>query len=260
MKRLKDIKLFCSDMDGTLFLGKELFPWTPPFLKKLEETGRQLVVLTNNSSKGKADWGNKLRGMGIDITDDGVFSSGEATAIALKAEKPGAKVFIAGTLELISEFAEHGFRLSKKDPDFVVLGFDTTMTYEKMRLLCDFVRAGYPYIATHPDPNCPTDEGPIPDIGAMIDFVKRATGRAPDRIIGKPNRTMIEAVSHKTGVPIPNIAVIGDMLTTDMKLADNAGTLGILVLSGEVKEQEIADSPIKPGLVINNTGELIPYL
>ncbi|MEE4195159.1 MAG: HAD family hydrolase, partial [Anaerolineae bacterium] len=165
---LNEIKCFLLDMDGTIYLGDALLPGALDFLDTVQKQGKQFLFLTNNSSKNPNQYVKKLAKLGIDVTVEQVFTSGMATAIYLKQQKPDAKVYLVGTPGLEEEFRSHGFILTDEDPDFVVLGFDTTLTYEKLWKICDFVREGKPYIATHPDNNCPTPTGFMPDIGAMI--------------------------------------------------------------------------------------------
>ena len=157
---------------------------------------------------------------------------------------------MVGTPSLEDEFRQHGFPLVQQQPDFVVLGFDTTLTYQKLWNLCDLARAGVPYIATHPDFNCPTDTGFMPDIGAMIAFVKAATGREPDVVIGKPNRFIVDAAAAKLNLPVSQLGMIGDRLYTDIALGSSTGITTVLVLSGETKLEDLKDSLFQAGLCI----------
>ena len=141
-----------------------------------------------------------------------------------------------------------GVPLEEAHPQVVVLGFDTTITYNKLRLLCDAVRAGLPYIATHPDYNCPVAGGFIPDIGAVIAFVKASTGRDPDAVIGKPNAYIARAAAHKYGVSLEDVCMVGDRLYTDIALgACGCGTA--LVLCGETTPEALAAGSVTPGVV-----------
>ena len=139
-----------------------------------------------------------------------------------------------------TKFDSMDFGWKNTQPDVIVLGFDTTLTYEKLWKLCDFVRAGLPYIATHPDFNCPTETGFMPDIGAMIAFVNASTGREPDLVVGKPNRMIVDAVAHKLGLQIPEMAMVGDRLYTDIALGQTSGITTCLVLSGETHPEDLA--------------------
>ncbi len=173
---------------------------------------------------------------------------------------PGAAVFLVGTPPLEDEFRQHGFQLVQKDPDLVVLGFDTTLTYRKLWTLCDHVRAGVPYIATHPDFNCPTETGWMPDVGAMIAFVKAATGREPDLVVGKPNRIIVDAAAIKLKLAVEQLAMIGDRLYTDIALGQSSGIATVLVLSGETTPGDLQESPFKPDYVFQDLAGVADYL
>ncbi|MCG2767806.1 MAG: HAD hydrolase-like protein, partial [Anaerolineae bacterium] len=170
-----------------------------------------------------------------------------------------ARIYPVGTPALEEEFAAHGFVLTDESPDFAVLGFDTTLTYEKLWKLCDFVRAGVPYVATHPDLNCPTSQGFMPDIGAMIAFVKASTGCEPT-VIGKPNREIVEAVKERTGLPGSALCIVGDRLYTDIAMGEESGITTVLVLTGETHLEDIENSPYKPDSVFRDLGALADAL
>ena len=193
--------------------------------------------------------------MGLEVSADRILTSGEATASTLASRDGGARIYLVGTPSLQREFLDHGFDLSDEDPDTVVLGFDTTLTYDKLSRLCSLVRRGTPYIATHPDLNCPTAEGPIPDIGATIAFVEASTGRSPDEIIGKPFQPMLAVILSRTGLSPSQICMVGDRLYTDIAMGLH-GLRTALVLCGETRPEDLAESPYKPDLVVSGIGEL----
>ena len=243
------------DMDGTIYLGDRLLPGAKETFEHFERLGLSYLILTNNSSKHRGLYGEKLRRLGLDVPDGNIFTSGEATVLYIARDRPGARIYLVGTPALEEEFTGHGFRLVQDDPQLAVLGFDTTLTYEKLWKLCDFVRAGLPYIATHPDFNCPVEGGFMPDIGAMIAFVEASTGRRPDVIVGKPYTPIVEAVEQKTGIPIQATCMTGDRLYTDIALGA-AGVRTILTLSGETKREDLASSTNKPDAIIDNLSDL----
>jgi 4-nitrophenyl phosphatase/NagD protein len=259
VSQLKVIKCFIFDMDGTIYLGSRLLPGAADLLDYLQKQAVPYYFLTNNSSKSKLDYVEKLAAFNLPVTPDQIFTSGEATAIYLQREKPGARLFVVGTPSLEAELRRYGFNLVQDNPDTVVLGFDTTLTYEKIWKLCDFVRDGYPYIATHPDINCPTESGFMPDIGAIMALVVSSTGREADLVIGKPNPPIIQAILEKTGLPPAQLAMVGDRLYTDIALG-KAGISTILVLSGETKRQDILDAPVQPDFVFKNLAEFYKIL
>jgi len=257
---LSQVRCFLLDMDGTFYLGEQLLEGALDFIQVLQERGCEYLFLTNNSSKDSQQYVEKITRLGLPISRDKVLTSGEATAMHLQAQKPGAQVYVVGTAALENEFKECGFVLTDEAPDFIVLGFDTALTYTKLWKLCDLVRAGVPYLATHPDYNCPTETGFMPDIGATIAFVKASTGREPDLIVGKPNRLLAEKAAERMGLPLSAMCMIGDRLYTDIALGATAGIPTILVLSGETQADEVEGSPHQPTYIFQNLGAVAEYL
>ena len=259
MNSLADIRLFLLDMDGTVYLGSRLLPGSLDFLRYLGETGRDHLFLTNNSSRNADYYAQKLTKLGWPAQPGEILTSGEATALYLGGLKPSARVYLLGTPDLETEFAAHGFVLTDENPDYVVLGFDMTLTYDKLVRACDLVRGGVPFIATHPDLNCPTETGYIPDCGAMTALITASTGVTP-KVIGKPNREIIDAMFRKKPVRRDQVAMVGDRLYTDIVMGHNAGVTSVLVLSGEAKESDIPAAPVKPDHVAGGLGALYEAL
>ena len=260
MKELGEIKCFLLDMDGTINLGQNLLPGAREFMSYLKESGREFLFLTNNSSKDSSHYVKKMTNLGIPCDADHVLTSGDATAIYINNLKPQARVYLMGTPELQHEFEQAGIVLTDEDPDFVVLGFDMTLTYAKLVKGCDFVRQGLPYIATHPDFNCPVENGFIPDTGAMIELIKASTGRTPV-VIGKPNREIIEsAFKKRAGFKLDEFAMVGDRVYTDIKTGVNAGITSILVLSGESTVEDLAKNNVEATFVFDGVGDIYKAL
>ncbi len=260
MDKLKNIETFLLDLDGTFYLGDQLFPWSLPFVDAMERLGKRFIFVTNNSSQNGDYYVNKIRNLGATITTEQVFTAGQATIFYLKKYNYPKKIYLVGTPALEQEFSEAGFILTKKDPETVVLGFDLTLTYEKLQTACAFIRQGVPFIATHPDFNCPTPEGPIPDCGAMIALITASTGVKP-KIIGKPYPEMIEALRAKYGLEdASTIAMVGDRLYTDIAMGNAAGITSILVLSGEATLDDVKESDVKPDVIIENLGDITRVL
>jgi HAD superfamily hydrolase (TIGR01457 family) len=259
MDKLKKVKCFILDMDGTIYLSSKLIDGSLDFLSLLEKQGKDFLFLTNNSSKNKKAYKEKLANLGCYVEEDKVFTSGEATTIYLSKEKAGAKVFLLGNEYLEEEFMDSGFTLIKdrsEIPDFVVLGFDTTLTYEKVWIACDHIVNGIPYIATHPDINCPLAGGKyMPDTGAMIKMIEASTGKTPF-VIGKPNKQVVDSIIEKYGLERDELAMVGDRLYTDVKLGINSGIVSILVLSGETTKEDVEKSDFKPDYVFDSVKEI----
>lgn len=259
-ERLARVRGFLLDMDGTFFLGDRLLEGALRFVEVLGRQGKAFLFLTNNSSRDARHYAEKITRLGLPIPASQVLTSGEATARHLLATRPGARLFVVGTPALEAELRAHGFDLDAGRPEVAVLGFDTTLTYDKLWRLCDLVRAGLPYVATHPDLNCPTETGFMPDIGAMIAFVRASTGREPDLVVGKPSRAIVEAAARKLGLPLDALGMIGDRLYTDIALGEAAGIATVLVLSGETRREDLAGSPFRPAYVFDHLGAVADWL
>src|SRR5690606_25027069 len=145
-QQLAHVRCLMLDMDGTIFLGNQLLPGALQLFDLVRERGLEYLILTNNSSRQPAYYADKLHRLGLDVPEDRIFTSGEATATYLCQHMPGARVYVVGTPGLEDTFRAAGFTLDEERPDVAVLGFDTTLTYDKLWRLCDLVRAGLPYI------------------------------------------------------------------------------------------------------------------
>jgi HAD superfamily hydrolase (TIGR01457 family) len=259
MPILSHIRCFVLDMDGTVYLGDRLLPGALEFFAYLRSTGRDFLFLTNNSSRHAESYAKKLAHLGIACQAGNILTSGEATASYLNTLKKNARVFLLGTPELEEEFRQQGFTLTEESPDFVVLGFDKTLTYAKVVTACDLIRARVPFVATHPDLNCPTESGYIPDCGAMTALISAATGVQP-KVIGKPNREIIDMILRKKAYAPDQLAIVGDRLYTDMATGINAGICTVLVLSGETKLADLTAASLRPAYVCRDLAELTELL
>lgn len=242
---LKSKKLFILDMDGTFYLGDRLIEGSLGFLEKLKHTGREFLFFTNNSSKNSTFYKKKLANMGCFIEESSIVTSGDVTIKFLKENYPESGVYLVGTELLCESFKKGGIRLTEDKPDIVVLGFDTTLTYEKITKACTFVRNGALFMATHLDLNCPTEDGFIPDCGAMCAMVEASTGVKP-RYLGKPFRETVEMIKLITGKKDEELAFVGDRLYTDIAAGVKNGITGILVLTGETELKDLAESEVQP--------------
>ena len=258
--KLTDIRCFLLDMDGTFYLGENLLEGSLDFIKTLQNTGRDFLFLTNNSSHNADFYVKRPARMGLTVDKNKILTSGQATALLVREQFAGKKAFVLGNDDLKAELAEYGVLQDQTHPDYIIVGFDTTLDYAKMTAVCDFARAGLPMVATHPDFNCPTETGFIPDIGAILAFIKASTGRDPDLVVGKPNRGIVDAALLRTGLPIEQLAMVGDRLYTDIATGVNHGMASILVMTGETTAEMRDASPIKAAFVYERLSSMIPEL
>ena len=242
MNPLQDVRLYLLDMDGTFYLDDHLLPGALEFLSRVRRSGRRFMFLTNNSSKNRRDYLDKLAGLGAQVGEDELFTSADATLEYLDECAFPREMLLIGTPSLEEQFRARGYRIDAEEPKGVVLGFDTTITYEKLTKLCNAVRAGLPYIATHPDYNCPVQGGFIPDIGAVIAFVQA------------------RAAARRAGLSVEQLCMVGDRLYTDIALGQNCPIKTALVLCGETTPADAARSSIRPTVTADSLAGLLRYL
>ena len=254
------IKCFILDMDGTIYLGNELFPFTKDFLKKVEDTGREYYFFTNNSSKSQQAYIEKLGKLGIQIKKDQMMTSSHVIVKYLKEHYEGKSIYVLGTQSLIQEFQYFDMNLTEEDPDIVVLGFDTTLTYEKLSKACHYIRNGCTYFGINPDWNCPMEGGAfIPDCGSIAKLIEASTGRFPE-FFGKPSKHTLDYIIQETGYKPDEIAIVGDRLYTDIAVADQSDVTSILVLSGESTREDVTTSDVKPNVILEDLSEITKML
>ena len=245
------------DMDGTLYIGNKILPGVIDFFTAQKSSNLPYLFLTNNSSKNSKFYSEKLQSMGIPATIDLVITSGQVAITALLKRYPKGKVALLGNQSLSGEFNDSGFVITYQNPDFAVLGFDDELTYEHFANFCSvLMQNNIPYYATHADIVCPSLAGFIPDAGSFIEAIFSVTGRRPDMVFGKPNLAILNMASSKLGIPIVNLAMIGDRLYTDIALKQH-GIFSILTLSGETRRSDLQDSPWMPDLIIDNLRDLL---
>jgi HAD superfamily hydrolase (TIGR01450 family) len=242
-------------MDGTIYKGSTLFKETLPFLALLAELGIGHTFLTNNSSKSTRDYLRHLRKFGIAAKPHEIHTSSQATIDYLRASMPQIRrLFVLGTASLCNEFARAGFQVTSgtaaDEPDAVVVGFDTTLTFVRLCHSAYLIARGTPFIATHPDQICPTDQPTVlVDCGSICAALEKATGRAPDAVLGKPNPDMLSGILNRNHLLEQELAVVGDRLYTDMVMAIEAGAFSVLVLTGATTRADLLKSSVQPKMV-----------
>lgn len=253
---LFDKQLYIFDMDGTIYLGSKIFPFAIKFINNLRAAGKKILFFTNNASHTTDFYVEKLTRLGFSPTREEIMTSGDVTIEFLKRHRQGKSVYLVGTDELVENFRENGITIlsgKEESADIVVTSFDTTLTYEKLDNACRFVRNGAEYLSTHPDFNCPTESGFIPDSGAIAAFVTASTGKAPT-YFGKPHKETIEMICEATGFACGEMCIFGDRLYTDIAVGKRHGVTAILVLSGETTEEDVdvAEEADKPDYVFDS--------
>lgn len=258
MNELKDKKLFVFDMDGTIYLGERVFPEAQRLIKRLRREGRRVLFFTNNASHSPDFYLKKLSRLGFEPRENEIMTSGDVTIEFLKRERSGKSVYLVGTEDLASSFEKSGINLTNgSHADIVITSFDTTLTYEKLSRACRLIMKNAEYLSTHPDFNCPTEDGFIPDSGAISAFVTASTGKTP-RYFGKPYPDAMDMICSATGAKKSETAVIGDRLYTDIAIGKRSGVTAVLVLTGETARSDLdgLSETELPDLVFENAEEI----
>lgn len=266
LERLRKVKHVALDMDGTIYNGDTLFPYTKNFLNSLDEMGISYSFLTNNPSRSTTDYLSHLSKMGLKVSENEIYTSAHATISYLTGHYPDVKrIFFLGTPSMISEFEQAGFHSVADDPmdepDAVVVGFDPALSYARLTRAAWWIRKKKIYLATNPDYVCPTDQPVVLiDCGSICAALEKATGRTPDVVLGKPDPEMLHGIKRGNGLKQEEIAMVGDRIYTDLLMAQRANALGVLVLSGESTLQDVDTAGFVPDIVtdsIESFGELL---
>ena len=253
---LDGIEAIFLDLDGTIYLGEDLIEGAVDFLGRLEASGIRRFFLSNNSSKSVGQYLEKLQSLGIPSSEDDILLSTHDLLSWLDGEGV-TESYLVGTEGMREMLEAVGVNTKSESPQYVVLGYDTEITYEKLSTASIHLHNGVPMVASHPDIVCPSPDGGLPDTGAYMDLFEATTGVRPVHVCGKPNAGMILHKVEELGLRAEQCAMVGDRLYTDMEMAERAGVHGILVLSGEATMDVLAGSPQNPSLVVDSVASLL---
>lgn len=259
---LKAKRLFLFDLDGTLYLGDNLFPGARELLAFIRTRGGQYRFLTNNSSRSVDAYVQKLSRLGIAAQSRDFLTSVDAMAAHLHAHGMETRRFyVCGTESMKSQLRAAGFTVAERreDADALLMGFDTELTFQKLEDACILLGQGADYLATNPDWVCPTAYGFVPDCGSVCEMLWRATGRRP-LVIGKPEPAMPLLAMQQAGASAQETLLIGDRIYTDIASGANAGIDTLLVLSGEAKEEDLPTAQPQPTFVLPDVQALLRTL
>ena len=253
---LSEVKLVLLDLDGTIYLGDELIEGALDFLNRCDQRGIRRYFLSNNSSKSVDQYVSKLNGLGISAAADDVLLSTHDLLSWLTKEGI-EKTYLVGTEGMRSMLENVGIETRSSQPQYVVLGYDTEISYDKLKTASIHLHNGVPLVASHPDIVCPSPDGGLPDVGAYLSLFEATCGVKPTHICGKPNAGMILHKIEELGLKPSECAMIGDRTYTDLEMAERAGVVGVLVLSGEATIDDVEKGPQNPDVVVESVADLL---
>ncbi|MGW2256898.1 HAD-IIA family hydrolase [Streptomyces sp. NPDC004749] len=259
MAERKPIESWLTDMDGVLMHEGIPVPGADAFIKKLGESGRPFLVLTNNSIYTARDLHARLNRIGLDVPEQNIWTSALATAKFLDDQHPGGSAYVIGEAGLTTAMHEVGYVLTDTEPDFVILGETRTYSFEAMTKAVRLINDGARFVATNPDETGPSAEGALPATGAVAALITAATGKKP-YFIGKPNPLMMRTALNTIGAHSETSAMIGDRMDTDILAGLEAGMETFLVLTGLTSREDIDRHPYRPTHVKDSIADLVDYV
>ncbi|MEU4133990.1 HAD-IIA family hydrolase [Streptomyces wuyuanensis] len=256
MAERKPIESWLTDMDGVLIHEGVPIPGADSFIKKLRESDKPFLVLTNNSIYTPRDLHARLARMGLDVPIENIWTSALATAKFLDDQRPGGTAYAIGEAGLTTALHEIGYVLTDQDPDYVVLGETRTYSFEALTKAIRLILGGARFISTNPDETGPSAEGPLPATGSVAALITKATGKDP-YFVGKPNPLMMRAGLNAIGAHSESSAMIGDRMDTDVLAGLEAGMETFLVLTGLTAPADIDRYPFRPSRVVDSIADLV---
>ncbi|MBN3930324.1 HAD family hydrolase [Streptomyces verrucosisporus] len=256
MAERKPIESWLTDMDGVLVHEGVPIPGAEDFLKRLRESGKPFLVLTNNSIYTPRDLHARLKRMGLDVPVENIWTSALATAKFLEEQRPEGTAYVIGEAGLTTALHDIGYILTDTDPDYVVLGETRTYSFEALTKAIRLINDGARFIATNPDETGPSAEGALPATGSVAALITKATGREP-YFVGKPNPLMMRAGLNVIGAHSESSAMIGDRMDTDVLAGLEAGMETFLVLTGLTRPADVDRFPFRPSTVADSIADLV---
>ena len=287
------LQVFLFDCDGVLWSGDTLFEGTVPTLELLRDQGKQVVFVTNNSTKSRQDYKKKLESMGIPATAEEVFGSSYSASIYISRILPKSqpqlqeknKVFVIGEAGVEAELDAEGVPhiggtdpsirrdvtpedyklMAKGDPSLidpkvgvVLVGLDFHYNYFKMCLAYQYISRGALFLATNVDSTLPSAGSLFPGAGSMSAPLSNMLGGRQPTAFGKPNQAMMDAIEGKFKFDRSKACMVGDRANTDIRFGLEGklgGTLG--VLTGVSTKEEFVEGDARPAYYVDKLGDLL---
>lgn len=251
---MKKYKGYLIDLDGTMYRGTELIQEAADFVGKLKAENIPYLFVTNNSSRTPAQVAEKLRNFSIPAVEEQVFTTSQATANYIKTLTRDATVYVIGEEGLHTAIAEKGFQFAEEHADYVVVGIDREINYEKLATACLAVRNGATFISTNGDVALPTERGLLPGNGSITSVITVSTKTSPT-FIGKPESIIMEQALAVIGTKKEETLMVGDNYDTDIMAGINAGIDTLLVHTGVTKKEHLSAYHVQPTYVVDSLDE-----
>jgi NagD protein len=243
------------DMDGVIYGGDKLIPGADVFINNLIKSDIPFTFMTNNSQRTPREVLNKLKRMGIKVTEDHVYTSARATGQFIASQKPAASVYVLGEGGLIQSLLDNDLVMVDSDPDFVVLGEGRNFTLEMVQRAVDMILEGAKLIITNRDPSPKKKGWNNLGIAATSAMIEEATG-LEGFVVGKPSPVMMRSARKFIGLETAGTTVIGDTMETDIHGGVVMGYKTILTLSGVFDKENLNKYAFQPDLIINSVADL----
>ncbi|MGF2942319.1 TIGR01457 family HAD-type hydrolase [Enterococcus xiangfangensis] len=248
-------KGYLIDLDGTIYRGSEPIPAGRRFVEQLQARQIPFLFLTNNTTKTPATVADRLANeFSIHVSPETVYTATLATIDYMNGTDKGKKVFVIGEPGLIDPILAAGYVWDEKDPDYVVIGLDTNVTYEKFVSATLAIQKGAAFIGTNSDKNIPTERGLLPGAGSVIALVEAATQQKAI-YIGKPEAIIMDKAVEVLGMEKSEVLMVGDNYTTDILAGINNGVDSLLVLSGYTQKADVPTLPVPPTYLVDSLDE-----
>lgn len=248
---------FLFDMDGVIYRSNEMIPGSDRFFAHLMERNIPFMFITNNSQRTRRDVATKLNRMGVQATEDHVFTCAMATARFLARQKPHGTAFVIGEGGLIYSLHRNGYSIVDHDPDYVVVGEGRTFNMEIIEKATAMIFNGAKLIATNMDVNCPTAGGGTrPGCGAIVSILEKATGIQAFSV-GKPSPFMLREARKDLGLTTSQVTCVGDMMDTDILGGAQLGYRTVLVLSGGTTRDDLKNFAFQPDIIVDKVADLL---
>ncbi|MDG4658247.1 TIGR01457 family HAD-type hydrolase [Ectobacillus antri] len=251
---MKRYKAYLIDLDGTMYRGEEKIEEASDFVKQLVAMNIPYLFVTNNSSRRPEQVADKLRSLDIPAGPEHVFTTSMAAANYMYAENPEASVYMIGEEGLEAALKEKEFRFEDENPDYVIMGIDRDITYEKLAKACLAVRKGAKFISTNGDIALPTERGLMPGNGSLTSVVAVSTQIKP-LFIGKPEPIIMEQALKEIGVSPEDTLMVGDNYDTDILAGIRAGVDTLLVHTGVTTPDMLTSYKTQPTYVVHSLTE-----